>query len=63
MVENLKTEQLEQIARFLLHRMGPETRREMMAQLPIAYATLYPKTVNAVVAAVADRCIDLVKEN
>jgi hypothetical protein len=45
-VDGLSSEQTEQVLRFLLHRMSMDTRRSLMANLPQAYARLYP-TVTA----------------
>jgi hypothetical protein len=41
-VDALNSEQSSQALRFLLHRMGLETRGAMMAELPAVYAKLYP---------------------
>lgn len=38
----LTREQTEFALRFLLYRMGPETRAQFMADLPVVYARLYP---------------------
>lgn len=40
--ENLSTEQTGSVMRFLLHRMSMDTRHELMAHLPVAYAALFP---------------------
>ncbi len=42
MVENLTHEQTHAVLRFLLHRMGLDTRGALMAQMPVAYSALYP---------------------
>ena len=49
---NLTHEQYEQVIRFLLHRMGQETRHDLMRSLPMAYIALYPGTARAVSVAV-----------
>jgi hypothetical protein len=64
MVENLTHEQTEQVLRFLLQRMGMDTRGELMAALPLAYIALHPHTVRTVVdkvQAAADRDAKLVE--
>ena len=53
MIENLTDEQRDAMLRFLLHRMGPETRGALMAQQPVAYIALYPNTREAVLQRVA----------
>lgn len=41
-VDNLTTEQKEIALRFLLYRMGQDTRGEMMAAIPVIYRRLFP---------------------
>lgn len=41
-MENLSTAQREMLLRFLLGRMGMETRRQFMTELPVVYAAMYP---------------------
>lgn len=48
----LTDEQLQQVIRFLLHRMGQDTRHDLMRNLPMAYVALYPGTARAVTVAV-----------
>lgn len=48
-IKNLSREQVETVLRFLLHRMGPETRQAFMAELPVAYARLYPTVAPATI--------------
>lgn len=47
-LDRLTTEQKDQTIRFLLHRMGLETRGAFMAHLPIAYARLFGVDASAV---------------
>jgi hypothetical protein len=47
---NLTDEQMQQVIRFLLQRMGLDTRHELMIHLPMAYLALYPSTGPAVLA-------------
>lgn len=54
-VDNLTTEQTESALRFLLYRMGMDTRREMMAEMPVIYATLFPQAAMIAVGAVCER--------
>lgn len=58
-IEKLTGEQMEQVLHFLLHRMNQDTRRQMMASLPLAYARMYPtiqpgSLSDAVFAAIRD---------
>lgn len=53
-MDNLTTEQREQVLRFLLHRMPMDTRHALMRALPLAYVALYPDTETVVVAMVRD---------
>jgi hypothetical protein len=48
-VENLTSEQSLYVLRFLLHRMGLDTRGALMAEMPVAYARLYPSVDPTVV--------------
>mgnify|MGYP001597785414 CR=1 FL=1 len=50
---NLTDEQLHQVIRFLLQRMGQDTRHDLMRHLPMAYIALYPNTARAVRLAVS----------
>lgn len=40
--DNLTREQTHTVLRFLLHRMNVDTRTALMAEMPVAYAKLYP---------------------
>lgn len=40
--KNLTREQTDNVLHFLLTRMGVETRCALMAEMPVAYAGLYP---------------------
>lgn len=53
-VDNLTTEQRDEVLRFVLARMGPETRRELMAALPVPYVRMYPTTADVVFGAVRE---------
>ena len=50
---NLTDEQMHQVIRCFLHRMGQDTRHDLMASLPMAYVALYPGTGRAVRLAVS----------
>lgn len=52
-IARLSTERREQVLRFLLMRMSMDVRGELMAELPVAYVTLYPGTETAVLERVA----------
>ncbi len=39
-IENLTTEQKDRALKFLLHRMGMDTRIALMAEMPVVYARL-----------------------
>lgn len=45
----LTHEQSDQVIRFLLHRMGLDTRGDLMRSLPMAYVALYPDTAPVVI--------------
>jgi hypothetical protein len=61
-MENLTTEQRDQVLRFLLHRMPMNTRHELMLALPMAYAALYPRTANAVLVRVRTALAAMIDE-
>lgn len=48
MIENLTAEQMGNVLRFLLYRMGPETRAALMAEMPVAYSRLYPSVETSI---------------
>ena len=50
---NLTDEQMQQVIRFLLHRMPQDTRHDLMRSLPMAYIALYPGTARAIRLAVS----------
>lgn len=41
-LDGLTREQADAVLRFLLYRMDLDTRGALMAELPVAYARLYP---------------------
>lgn len=57
-VEALTAEQRRAVLRFLLYRMSMDTRRKLMAEMPVAYARLYPGTAGAVLEHVTEALSD-----
>lgn len=52
---DLSVTQLETVVGWFLHRMGPEQRRQLMAELPLHYRALYPgASASAITGAVQD---------
>lgn len=61
-MENLDTEQRDQVLRFLLHRMPMTTRHDLMLALPMAYTALYPRTADAVLVRVRTALARMIDE-
>ena len=53
-VENLTTFEKDQLLRKFLHHLEPELRGKIMAEMPVVYVKLFPKTRNVVLRKVME---------
>lgn len=58
-MKELTDEQRDQVIRFLLHRMGGDTRHDLMQSLPLAYVRLFPGTATTVINKVRDAIAEI----
>jgi hypothetical protein len=67
MVEDLRSSERDAVLRFLLHYMPMETRRKLMAEMPVAYTKLFPTakeaTIRKVIGAIRPDIAVLYEDN